>query len=274
MRSFDFREQHFCCLSLGLSPPRGAAVTKPGRCLQLWPWECPAVRGRPAPRPCRRAPGGRVLDSSSRCRALGPTPCPGASVSSPGLRFASADAEWGLRAVSISARRSRRLVQVSGAGRRCRWPLEFARRSSGCGRARPRAEGSVCIFVEGSKGRGHSGRGHPVRGLPKVEDETKGQTKGLGAQSAGQGGARPRGLWWPHDFLEVRRGQSSSHGQPGGATPVQRATRASLRGGGHRSFPLPEGQGKGSHQGAPPPVSCADKDTPHPGHCALRPGFT
>lgn len=126
-------------------------------------------------------------NSSSRCRALGPTPCPGASVSSPGLRFASADAEWGLQAVSISARRSRRLVQVSGAGRRCRWPLEFARRSSGCGRARPRAEGSVCIFVEGSKGRGHSGRGHPVRGLPKVEDETKGQTKGLGAQSAGWG---------------------------------------------------------------------------------------
>lgn len=194
MRSFDFREQHFCCLSLGLSPPRGAAVTKPGRCLRLWPWECPAVRGRPAPRPRRRAPGGRVLDSSSRCRALGPTPCPGASVSSPGLRFASADAEWGLRAVSISARRSRRLVQVSGAGRRCRWPLEFARRSSGCGRARPRAEGSVCIFVEGSKGRGHSGRGHPVRGLPKVEDETKGQTKGLGAQSAGRGGASSRPL--------------------------------------------------------------------------------
>lgn len=79
------------------------------------------------------------------------------------------------------------------------------------------------------------------------------------------GGARPRGLWWLHDFLAVRRGQSSSHGHPGGATPVQRATRASLWGwGGHRSFPLPEGQGKGSHRGAPPPVSCADKDTPHP----------
>lgn len=194
MRSFDFREQHFCCLSLGLSPPRGAAVTKPGRCLRLWPWECPAVRGRPAPRPRRRAPGGRVLDSSSRCRALGPTPCPGASISSLGLRFASADAEWGLQAVSISARRSRRLVQVSGAGRRCRWPLEFARKSSRCGRARPRAEGSICIFVEGKKGRGHSGRGHPVRGLPKVEDETKGQTKGLGAQSAGRGGASSRPL--------------------------------------------------------------------------------